>query len=96
MSASLARNGGPRDVCAGDEEEVVVVTGGGRGLGACVAEIYGFRGGSVAVLDLEVEEGEREGVRGYRCDVGDREQVERVWVRIVKEVGRVSLACWRG
>lgn len=70
-------------------EEVVVVTGGGRGLGECVAEIYGIKGTNVAVLDLEVEkgQGEREGVRMYKCDVGNRAEVERVWARVVADLG---------
>lgn len=70
-----------------EEEEVVVVTGGGRGFGKCVAGIFRFRGARVAVLDLDVGEGEGEdGVWGFGCDVGDRGQVEKVWERIVKEV----------
>lgn len=81
------------------EEEVVVISGGARGLGLCVAEIYGMRGGSVAVLDLEGGEEREEGgegreggeergdgVRFYQCDVGDRREVEKVWARIVAEV----------
>lgn len=104
VSARLARNGPPRATTVraglsidddededGEEEggeEVVVVTGGGRGLGECVAEIYGIKGTSVAVLDLEVEkgQGEREGVRMYKCDVGNRAEVERVWARVVADV----------
>lgn len=71
-----------------DGAEVVVITGGGRGLGQCVAEIYGIKGANVAVLDLEVEkgEGEREGVWRYKCDVGNRAEVERVWARVVADV----------
>lgn len=71
-----------------EEEEVVVITGGGRGLGECVAEIYGIKGTNVAVLDLEVGngDGEREGVRWYKCDVGNRAEVENVWARVVSDV----------
>lgn len=71
-----------------EEEEVVVITGGGRGLGECVAGIYGIKGTAVAVLDLEAEKGEREteGVRMYKCDVGNRAEVESVWARVVADV----------
>lgn len=84
------------------EDEVVVITGGVGGLGGCLAEIFALRGVGVAVLDIEVplkwatDEGlakgpadgeEKEGVRFYHCDVGDHEQVERVWRRVVKDVG---------
>lgn len=79
------------------EKEVVVITGGKRGLGGVLAEVLGLRGVSVAVLDLDVtgeEEGEGggqgrkgDGVRYWRCDVGNLEEVERVWEKVVKDVG---------
>lgn len=75
--------------------EVVVITGGGSGLGECMAEIFGFRGVSVAVIDKRLGQwkgGNTEGgVRGYECDVGDREEVERVWRRISEDVSRLNL-----
>lgn len=80
--------GAPRNVDL--EEEVIVITGGARGLGLCVAEIYGIRGVAVAVLDLDIGkmgDGEGEGgVKYYKCDVGNRAQVEMVWGRVVKDV----------
>lgn len=72
----------------------MVITGGGRGLGRCVAEILAMRGCEVAVLDLEVEEGKVEGgVKEYKCDVGDREQVEKVWSRLLVEVSPILSWC---
>ncbi|KAL8933047.1 MAG: hypothetical protein Q9216_006550 [Gyalolechia sp. 2 TL-2023] len=63
--------------------EVVVVTGGASGLGRCIAEIYAMKGVGVAVMDVAVkEDGEKEGVRWYKCDVGDRGMVEKTWQRI--------------
>ncbi|KAF6224429.1 hypothetical protein HO133_011006 [Letharia lupina] len=92
--------GPPRKIRWADE--VVVITGGVGGLGGCLAEIFALRGVGVAVLDVEVAprwaqaEGlakgpadgeEKEGVRYYYCDVGDYEQVERMWARVMKDVG---------
>ncbi len=69
----------------------MVITGGAGGLGGCLAEIFALRGVGVAVLDVGVKDRgrgeEREGVRYYCCDVGDREQVERVWGRVVEDLG---------
>jgi len=71
----------------------VVVVGGKGGLGGCIAEVYGMKGVRTVVLDVAVskdEEGKDEeggGVRYYRCDVGDRQQVEEVWARVKTNVG---------
>ncbi|PNP49064.1 hypothetical protein THARTR1_10138 [Trichoderma harzianum] len=79
-------HGVPREVDLG--EEVIVVTGGASGLGMLVAEVYGMRGASVAVLDVnEMENGEARGVTFYKCDVSDREQVAKVAVEIEKDLG---------
>ncbi|KAI4168371.1 MAG: hypothetical protein LQ343_006456 [Gyalolechia ehrenbergii] len=68
--------------------EVVVVTGGASGLGRCIAEIYAMKGVGVAVMDVGVkEDGEREGVRWYNCDVGDSSLVRKTWQRINDDVG---------
>ena len=65
-----------------------MVTGGASGLGRCIAEIYAMKGVGVAVLDVGVkEEGEREGVRWYKCDVGVRSMVEATWKKINDDVG---------
>lgn len=75
----------PRKVDLSDE--VIVITGGASGLGLLIAEVYGMRGATVAVLDVqELEAGEARGVSVYKCDVGDREQVARVAVEIERDV----------
>lgn len=75
------------------EEEVVVIVGGKGGLGGCIAEVYGMKGVRTVVLDVAVSKDEEEkdeeagGVRYYRCDVGDRQQVEEVWAHVRANVG---------
>ncbi|KAL7812553.1 hypothetical protein V8C26DRAFT_422051 [Trichoderma gracile] len=79
-------HGAPREVDLG--EEVIVVTGGASGLGMLVAEVYGMRGASVAVLDVnEMENGEARGVTFYKCDVSDKAQVAKVAVEIERDLG---------
>jgi NAD(P)-dependent dehydrogenase (short-subunit alcohol dehydrogenase family) len=74
----------PRKVDLSDE--VIVITGGASGLGLLIAEVYGMRGATVAVLDVqELESGEARGVSVYKCDVGDKEQIARVAVEIEKD-----------
>lgn len=75
----------PREVDL--SEEVIVITGGASGLGLLIAETYGMRGASVAVLDTKtLEEGEARGVRSYGCDVSDASQVAKVAATIEKDV----------
>lgn len=73
-------------------EEVIVITGGASGLGLLIAEVYGMRGATVAVLDVkELESGEARGVTAYKCDVGDREQVAKVAVEIERDLGTPTI-----
>lgn len=73
-------------------EEVIVITGGASGLGLLVAEVYGMRGATVAVLDVkELESGEARGVSVYKCDVGNKEDVARVALEIERDVGFYSI-----
>lgn len=82
-------HGLPRDVDLG--EEVIVVTGGASGLGLLVAEVYGMRGASVAVLDVrDMENTEARGVTYYKCDVGDKAQVAKVAAEIEKDASFFS------
>ena len=67
---------------------MVVITGGASGLGLLIAEVYGMRGVTVAVLDVrEPEGGEARNVEFYKCDVGDRKQVEAVAKDIERDLG---------
>ncbi len=69
------------------DDEVIVITGGASGLGLLIAEVYGMRGASVAVLDVkEMENGEARGVTFYKCDVSDKEQLAQVATEIERDV----------
>ena len=80
----------PRDVDL--SEEVIVITGGASGLGMLIAEVYGMRGATVAVLDVnDMENQEARGITYYRCDVSDKDQVAKVAAQIEKEVSLPSI-----
>lgn len=73
-------------------EEVIVITGGASGLGLLVAEVYGMRGATVAVLDVkELEAGEARGISLYKCDVGNKEEVKRVAIEIERDLGTPTI-----
>lgn len=79
-------------------EEVIVITGGASGLGLLIAEVYGMRGASVAVLDVrELEAGEARGVKAYKCDVGSPAELARVAAEIERDVSlclETSVSMW--
>lgn len=85
----------PREVDLSDE--VIVITGGASGLGLLIAEVYGMRGATVAVLDVnDMENTEARGVTYYKCDVGDKEQVVKVAAEIEIDVSSViEDSCFR-
>ena len=66
-----------------------MITGGASGLGLLIAEVYGMRGVSVAVLDVKEapEGGEARNVAFYKCDVGCLERVKEVREKIEEELG---------
>jgi hypothetical protein len=85
-------------------EEVIVITGGASGLGGLVAEVYGMRGATVAVLDVnEPENPEAKGVSFYKCDVTDKTRIAEVAREIEDDVSlslrgtaREGIGQWRG
>lgn len=73
------------------DDEVIVITGGAGGLGKIIAEMYGMRGASVAILDIFKPVKESEGLAGvqvYQCDVGDPAAVEKAKAQIEEDVRR--------
>jgi len=68
------------------ENEVMVITGGSSGLGSLIAQAYGMRGISVAVLDIVEPEMPSRNVEFYHCDVGDNAQVLKVAKQIEQDV----------
>ncbi|RYP23244.1 hypothetical protein DL765_001153 [Monosporascus sp. GIB2] len=74
-------------------EEVIVVTGGASGLGLLIAEVYGMRGATVAVLDVadRLENTEARGITYYKCDVGDKKRVQEVAAEIERDLGTPTI-----
>jgi NAD(P)-dependent dehydrogenase (short-subunit alcohol dehydrogenase family) len=77
------------------ENEVVVVTGGGSGLGRVIAEMYAMRGVSTAILDIkeadpeaiDVIDGANGSLQWFSCDVSDKDGVNAVIDEIRQKMG---------
>lgn len=80
-------------------DKVVLVTGGGRGLGASICRALAREGARIAVLDVDKASAERlasdmrrENGRALplACDVGDETQVRAAIDRVVEHFGRLD------
>ena len=80
---------------------VALVTGGGRGIGAATAQLFGREGARVAVSDMDAGPAEEVArpLNGLAvaCDVTSREQVEAMVARVLGALGRLDiLVCCAG
>ncbi|GIZ42767.1 hypothetical protein CKM354_000602400 [Cercospora kikuchii] len=76
------------------DQEVVVITGGANGLGKIIAQTYGMRGASVAILDIAEPDKDIEDlgdVHFYKCDIGDADAVAKVGEAIKQELGAPTI-----
>jgi 3-oxoacyl-[acyl-carrier protein] reductase len=82
-------------------DRVALVTGGGRGIGAATAARLASEGARVVVSDMDLaparEVAEPIGGVAIACDVTQRDQVEEMVARAVRELGRLDvLVCCAG
>lgn len=86
IASFLAKpTGRPRDF--DPDHDIVLITGGARGLGLLVSSIYGMRGVSVAVLDVRKPNDEYPGVLFIECDVSDLSAVEKAKKQVEENFG---------
>ncbi|CAJ2511654.1 Uu.00g072790.m01.CDS01 [Anthostomella pinea] len=73
-------------------EEVIVITGGASGLGLLIAEVYGMRGATVAILDTaDLQSTDARGITHYKCDVTDKARIAQVAAEIERDLGTPSV-----
>jgi len=78
-------------------EQIVMVTGAGRGIGRACAQAFAESGAKVAICDLSFEVVEQtaselgSNVKGYAADVTDREAVDKLFKSIEEDFGTVNV-----
>lgn len=71
---------------------VVAVTGGSRGIGRAVADLFQRRGHAVAVCARSAEDGGvRDGVVEWRADVRSRDEMQGFVARVVRRFGSLDV-----
>jgi 3-oxoacyl-[acyl-carrier protein] reductase len=83
------------------KDKVVLITGGGRGIGAATAQWFAKEGAKVAVSDMDAGPAEEvaKPLKGLAiaCDVTNRDQVEAMVSHTVSDLGRLDvLVCCAG
>lgn len=73
------------------EGKVAVITGGSRGLGQSMSELFADEGAKVVALDLGELTYENENVEFMELDVTDGEACEKVFNQIVEKYGKIDV-----
>jgi len=78
------------------KDKIVVITGAGSGLGACIAKKFSGAGAKIVMLDISEDNmkktaAELEGESfSYQLDISNKSQVDSVFGRIYDEVGTID------
>lgn len=78
---------------AGLEGQICVVTGGARGIGRAIVELFAAEGATVHYLDVAApaDAAEPERAHFHPCDITDLDAVEALFSQLREEVGRVDV-----
>ncbi|KAG9686970.1 NAD(P)-binding protein, partial [Aureobasidium melanogenum] len=77
-------------------EQIAVVTGGAGGLGWLVARLLQLKGAEVVVWDIKApeewnEDDDDEGIKWYKVDVGDAEEVDAAYKKVQNDLGTPTI-----
>jgi len=79
------------------QNKVAIVTGGAKGIGRAIAERFAREGARIVIADIDEDAGKSAAkeigspARFVRCDVGDRDDAERLANSTVEASGRIDV-----
>lgn len=81
------------------KDKVAIITGAAVGIGYAAAELFLEEGAKVAICDINAEKiaeaaktlSAKGDVRGFACDISDKEQVDAMVEQVAKEFGRIDI-----
>lgn len=83
------------------ENQIVIITGGGQGIGFGIGSCFARRGASVIVADANEQQAQEAAAQldamggsnclGVACDITDRAQVEAMVARAIETYGRIDV-----
>jgi 3-oxoacyl-[acyl-carrier protein] reductase len=73
------------------ENKVAIITGGARGLGQAMAELFAKEGASVIAADMGELSYQNEKVEGYKLNVTNAEECKKFFDYVVEKYGRIDI-----
>ncbi len=71
--------------------QVAVVTGGARGLGACMCQLFAKEGASVIAVDMGEMTYEAKGVEYYQLNITDSDGCRKFYESVMEKYGRIDI-----
>lgn len=72
-------------------DKIAIVTGGARGLGQAISELYAQEGAKVIACDMEVLTYSYDNVEGYKLNVTDGDECKKLHDYVIEKYGRIDI-----